>query len=166
MTPAPPAPPRRVLYVVGADYWFLMSRLPMARAARKAGFEVHVATNVNKRGHEIEAEGFILHSIPLQRGGLSPVGAIPTVLAVRRILKKIEPDVMHHVGLQCSVHFLCYLVMARLAHAIRFRCEVVALTCLMTVRLAWALTLHCFGSSYGRGICSTLPGAALTMLST
>ena len=101
---APPAPLRRVLYVVGEDYWFLMSRLPMARAARKAGFEVHVATNVNKRGHEIEAEGFILHSIPFQRGGLSPVGAIPTVLAIRRILNKVKPDVMHHVGLQCSVY--------------------------------------------------------------
>src|SRR6516225_132308 len=104
MIPAPPAAPRRVLYVVGEDYWFLMSRLPMARAARKAGFEVHVATNVSKRGHEIEAEGFILHSIPFQRGGLSPVGAIPTVLAIRRILKKVKPDVMHHVGLQCSVY--------------------------------------------------------------
>jgi hypothetical protein len=46
-----------------------------------------------------------------------------------------------------DVHFLCHLVMARLAHAIRFRCEVVALTRLVTVRLAWALTLHCFGSS-------------------
>jgi glycosyltransferase involved in cell wall biosynthesis len=103
-TPAPPTPPRRVLYVVGEDYWFLMSRLPMARAARKAGFEVHVATNVNKRGHEIKAEGFILHAIPFRRGGLSPLGAIPTVLAIRRILKKIKPDVMHHVGLQCSVY--------------------------------------------------------------
>ena len=104
MTPAPPSPTRRVLYVVGEDYWFLMSRLPMARAARKAGFEVHVATNVNKRGKEIEAEGFILHAIPFRRGGLSPLGAIPTLFAIRRILKKIKPDVMHHVGLQCSVY--------------------------------------------------------------
>src|SRR5262249_61126380 len=72
MTQMPPAPPRRVLYVVGEDYAFLLNRLPMARAAQRAGFEVHVATNVNKRAGEIEAEGFILHSIPFRRGGLAP----------------------------------------------------------------------------------------------
>jgi len=54
------------------------------------------------------------------------------------------------VGRAGDVHFLCHLVMARLAHAIWFRCEVVALTRLVTVRLCWALTLHCFGSCYGR----------------
>src|SRR5947207_4678228 len=104
MTPTSPANPRRVLYVVGEDYAFLLNRLPMARAARRAGFEVHVATNVNKRGKEIEAEGFILHSIPFRRGGLSPFGAIPTVLAIRRVQKKINPDVMHLAGLQCCVY--------------------------------------------------------------
>lgn len=103
-TSAKTASPRRVLYVVGEDYAFLLNRLPMARAARKAGFEVHVATNVNKRAKEIEAEGFILHSIPFRRGGLSPFGAIPTILAIRRVLKKIKPDVMHHAGLQCCVY--------------------------------------------------------------
>ena len=32
-----------------------------------------------------------------------------------------------------DVHFLCHLVMARIAHLIRFRCEVIALTRLVTV---------------------------------
>jgi glycosyltransferase involved in cell wall biosynthesis len=104
MTPTKIASPRRILYVVGEDYWFLLSRLPMARAARKAGFEVHVATNINKRAKEIEAEGFILHSIPFRRGGLSPFSAIPTILAIRRVQKKIDPDVMHLAGLQCCVY--------------------------------------------------------------
>lgn len=104
MTQIPPAPPRRVLYVVGEDYAFLLNRLPMARAAQQAGFEVHVATNVNKRANEIEAEGFILHSIPFRRGGLSPFTAIPTILAIRCVMKMIKPDVMHHAGLQCCVY--------------------------------------------------------------
>ena len=104
MPSAKPASPRRILYVVGEDYWFLLSRLPMARAAREAGFEVHVATNVSKGGKAIEAEGFILHPIPFRRGGLSPFSAIPTILAVRRIQNKIKPDVMHHAGLQVCVY--------------------------------------------------------------
>ena len=32
-----------------------------------------------------------------------------------------------------DVHFLCHLVMARIAHLIRFRCEVIALTRLLPV---------------------------------
>ena len=98
------ASPRRVLYVVGGNYAFLVNRLPMARAARKAGFEVHFATNVDKQAKEIEAEGFILHTIPFRRGGLSPFGAIPTIFAIRRILNKIRPDVVHLAGLQCCVY--------------------------------------------------------------
>lgn len=76
----------------------------MARAARKAGFEVHVATNVNKRAKEIEAEAFVLHTIPFRRGAVSPLGAIPTISAIRRLRNKVGPDVMHLTGLQCCVY--------------------------------------------------------------
>lgn len=95
---------RRILYVANEDFAFLLNRLPMARAAREAGFEVHVATRVDKGAKAIEAEGFILHSIPFRRGGLSPFSAIPTILALRRIERKIRPHVVHHAGLQCCVY--------------------------------------------------------------
>jgi glycosyltransferase involved in cell wall biosynthesis len=95
---------RRILYVANEDFAFLLNRLPMARAAREAGFEVHVATRVDKNGKAIEAEGFILHRIPFRRGGLSPFTAIPTILALRRIEKKIKPQIAHHAGLQCCVY--------------------------------------------------------------
>jgi glycosyltransferase involved in cell wall biosynthesis len=103
MVAANPIPPLRLLYVAPEDYAFLLNRLPMARAARKAGFEVHVATNVNKRASEIEAEGFIVHPIQFRRGGLSPLRAIPAILAIRRMVSEIKPDVVHNVGLQCCV---------------------------------------------------------------
>jgi glycosyltransferase involved in cell wall biosynthesis len=97
-------PPRRLLYVVNEDWAFLLNRLPMARAARKAGFEVHVATRVGDGADAIRAEGFILHPIPLQRGGISPLSAIPAVLALRQITSRIKPDIAHHSGLQCCVY--------------------------------------------------------------
>mgnify|MGYP005815056847 CR=1 FL=1 len=99
----PQTAPRRLLYVANEDYAFLMHRLPMARAARDGGFEVHVATNVNKGADAITAEGFILHPIPFQRGGLSPSSAFPTVRAIRAIETAIKPDIVHHSGLQASV---------------------------------------------------------------
>src|ERR1700692_3319340 len=97
-------PPRRILYVVNEDFAFLLNRLPMVRAARKAGFEVHVATRVDKGAHAIKAEGFTLHRIPFRRGGMSPFAAIPTIRALRRVKNRIKPQVIHHSGLQCCVY--------------------------------------------------------------
>jgi glycosyltransferase involved in cell wall biosynthesis len=93
-----------LLYFANEDFAFLLNRLPMARAAREAGFEVHVATRVNKGAEAIEAEGFVLHRIPFRRGGLSPFEAIPTILALRRVERKIRPQIVHHSGLQCCVY--------------------------------------------------------------
>jgi glycosyltransferase involved in cell wall biosynthesis len=104
MGPITASTPRRLLYVANEDFAFLLNRLPMARAAREAGFEVHVATRVNRGAEAIEAEGFILHPIPFRRGELSPFAAIPTILALRRVGKKIEPQIVHHAGLQCCVY--------------------------------------------------------------
>jgi glycosyltransferase involved in cell wall biosynthesis len=95
--------PLRLLYVVNEDWAFLLSRLPMARAARDAGFEVHVATNVNNGRAAIEAEGFVLHPIPFRRGRLSPLAAIQAVLAIRKIENAIRPAIVHHSPLQCCV---------------------------------------------------------------
>ncbi len=81
----------------------MLNRLPMARAAREAGFEVHVATRVDRGADAIEAEGFTLHRVPFRRGGLSPFAAIPTIRALRRVESKIKPQIIHHSGLQCCV---------------------------------------------------------------
>lgn len=97
------AAPRRILYIVNEDFAFLLNRLPMARATRKAGFEVHVATHVSGGADSIQAEGFVLHPIPLQRGGLSPLAAISAIVALRRVERQIKPHIVHHSGLQCSV---------------------------------------------------------------
>jgi glycosyltransferase involved in cell wall biosynthesis len=104
MTLATTDSPRRLLYVANEDFAFLLNRLPMARAAREAGFEIHVATRVNDGAEAIYAEGFVLHRIPFERGGLSPFAAIPTILALRRIEKEIEPHIVHHSGLQCCLY--------------------------------------------------------------
>ncbi len=92
-----------LLYLVNEDWAFVSHRLPMARAARDAGFDVHVATNVNTKVDVIRAEGFTLHAIPFRRGGLSPLSAIKTIAAVRRLERIIAPALIHHSGLQCCV---------------------------------------------------------------
>jgi glycosyltransferase involved in cell wall biosynthesis len=93
----------RLLYVVSEDWYFLSHRLPMARAARDAGFEVHVATRVVDGADAIEAEGFRLHPIPFGRGRASVFSALNTIFALRRIHRKIAPAIAHHVALQAAV---------------------------------------------------------------
>src|SRR5215813_15219160 len=97
-TAAEPTKRPRLLYVVTEDWAFLSHRLPMARAAREAGFEVHVATRVSKGAAAIEAERFILHPIPFVRGSLSPVETLSTIAALRRVHRKVEPVLTHHVA--------------------------------------------------------------------
>jgi glycosyltransferase involved in cell wall biosynthesis len=93
----------RLLYVVTEDWAFLSHRLPMARAARDSGFEVHVATRVSNGAAAIEAERFILHRIPFARGSLSPVATLSTVAALRRVHREVEPALTHYVALQACV---------------------------------------------------------------
>jgi glycosyltransferase involved in cell wall biosynthesis len=93
----------RLLYVVSEDWYFLSHRLPMARAARQAGFEVHVATRVTNGRPAIEQEGFVLHAIPFARGGLNPMGMLATIRALRKLHRKLRPAIVHHVALQTSV---------------------------------------------------------------
>lgn len=93
----------RLLYVTSEDWAFLSHRLPMARAARNAGFKVHVATRVQDGAAAIRAEGFTLHPIPFARGSLSPVATLRTLAALRRVNSEVKPDVTHHVALQSSI---------------------------------------------------------------
>ncbi len=90
----------RILYVVTEDWYFLSHRLPMARAARAAGYEVHVATHVDAGGEAIAREGFVLHPVPFTRGRLAPAANLATIRALRRVERAVRPDVVHRVALQ------------------------------------------------------------------
>ncbi len=95
---AQPAP--RLLFVVSEDWYFLSHRLPMARAARAAGFAVHVATTVGKDADGIRREGFVLHPVSFARGRLSPARSLATIIALRRCYRAVDPAIVHHVALQ------------------------------------------------------------------
>lgn len=93
----------RLLYLVTEDWYFLSHRLPMARAARAAGFEVHVATRVAGRGAEIEREGFCLHPLRWRRGSADPRALLASVREVRALYRTLAPAIVHHVALQPSL---------------------------------------------------------------
>ena len=75
----------------------------MARAARAAGFEVHVATRIAGHAAAIEREGFILHPLGWRRGSLDPRHLLSAVREVRRLYRRVRPDLVHHVALMPAV---------------------------------------------------------------
>lgn len=100
---APQAVPHgraKILYLVGEDWSFLSHRLPVARAARDAGFDVVVATRVRGARREIEDEGFRLIPVTLARGGRNPLRDLYTIFELIRIYRREKPDIVHHVALK------------------------------------------------------------------
>ena len=90
----------RILYVVTEDWYFLSHRLPMARAAKNAGYEIHVATRLNSARAAIEAEGFTPHALSWQRGSLSPTRSLAGVAELRKLLREFKPDILHNISLK------------------------------------------------------------------
>jgi glycosyltransferase involved in cell wall biosynthesis len=94
---------QKILYLVTEDWYFVSHRLPMARAALRAGFEVHVATRVSGHAAAIEREGFILHPLGWRRGSLDPLHLLSAAREVRRLYRKVQPDLAHHVAMVPTV---------------------------------------------------------------
>ncbi|NCC03123.1 MAG: glycosyltransferase family 1 protein [Proteobacteria bacterium] len=91
---------KKLLYVVNVDWAYLSHRKPLGLAARKAGFEVHLATRVTDRQKEIEAMGITVHPLPLDRGYAGPLEMLTSAKAMYDVYRKIQPDVVHLVTIK------------------------------------------------------------------
>ncbi|NIU05471.1 MAG: glycosyltransferase family 4 protein [Gammaproteobacteria bacterium] len=89
-----------LLYLVTEDWYFCSHRLPIARAARDAGWDVVVATRVGERGAAIEREGLRLIPIGMRRRSLGPWREVATVAELVRIYRRERPDLVHHVAMK------------------------------------------------------------------
>jgi glycosyltransferase involved in cell wall biosynthesis len=92
-----------ILYLVTEDWYFCLHRLPIARAARDAGFRVLVATRVEAHGALIEKEGFRLIPMDWNRGSLSVLDALSELRRIFATYRGWKPDLVHHVALKPSL---------------------------------------------------------------
>lgn len=91
---------KKLLFVVNVDWFFQSHRLPIALAAMKAGYEVHLATGITVKRAELEAQGLTVHPLGLVRGGVGLVNALQTLRGLIRVVKNVQPDVMHLVTIK------------------------------------------------------------------
>ena len=94
--------PRRpkLLFLVTEDWYFCSHRLPAARAARAAGFEVVVATRVREHGELILDEGFALRPLGWRRRGDGVVGGGRAISEIAHLYAAERPDLVHHIALK------------------------------------------------------------------
>ncbi len=90
----------RLLFVVNAPEFFLSHRLPLAIAARKAGFDVHVATGPGSACGEIAELGFTYHVLPLSRSGRNPLAEFRSLWALFRLMRRTRPALVHLVTIK------------------------------------------------------------------
>jgi glycosyltransferase involved in cell wall biosynthesis len=91
---------KKLIFLVTEDWYFWSHRLPMARAASRAGFEVAVATRVNAHGDRIRELGYALHPLRWQRGRISPWASALAVIEIWRLYRREKPLIVHHVSLK------------------------------------------------------------------
>lgn len=94
----------RLLYLVTEDWYFCSHRLPMARAARDAGFRVGVATRCTDHAAEIRAHGFDVHPLRWRRRSLDPFSAARDIAEIAALYAEVAPDLVHHVALKPVVY--------------------------------------------------------------
>ena len=96
----------RLLFVVNIPRFFLSHRLPLALAARQAGFDVQVATSDSDAAalRSIAEHGLCCHPIKLRQHGLNPLLELRTLLELRALYRDLQPDLLHHVSIKPVIY--------------------------------------------------------------
>lgn len=91
---------KRVLIVDNRVALFLSHRLPLARALKQAGLEVHVTTLTGGAHERIEAEGFTYHVVTKEKRSNNPLREGHTLVNLIRLYRRLQPELCHHFSLR------------------------------------------------------------------
>jgi glycosyltransferase involved in cell wall biosynthesis len=91
---------KALLFVVNAPEFFLSHRLPLAVAAQKAGFQVHVATAYGPDVQHIQLLGFKHHIVPFARSGQNPLNELATLLRLVKLYRRVRPTLVHLITIK------------------------------------------------------------------
>ncbi len=88
------------MFVVNVDWFFASHRLPIAVAAVKEGYEVHVACGITDKKEYLESLGLIVHPLNLSRGSTGIVQEFKSFRDIFKVLKEVKADVVHFVTIK------------------------------------------------------------------
>jgi glycosyltransferase involved in cell wall biosynthesis len=104
MAGAAPSPAPRLLFFITNPAFLVSHRLPVALAARDAGYEVHVASMGGPAVAQLEALGLTHHVLPLSRTSMRPWTEARSLWAIWRLFRRVRPDLVHAVTLKSVLY--------------------------------------------------------------
>jgi glycosyltransferase involved in cell wall biosynthesis len=91
-----------LLFVANDAGYFISHRLPLAEAARAAGWDVAVACTGD--GALLAARGFAHHPVPVARGTAGLPGELRALVALVQLFRRLRPTLVHLVTLKPVLH--------------------------------------------------------------
>lgn len=95
-----PTQPRKIIFLVTEDWYFCSHRLPLAVAAKTAGFDVAVITRVVNHGELIRQSGIRVIPFNISRRSMNPLKELAVILRLCSIYRSERPDIVHHVAMK------------------------------------------------------------------
>lgn len=108
----------KLLFFITEDWYFCSHRLPLAREAIEAGFEVTLLTNVQSHGDLIRSAGVRVIPLDLKRSSLNPFRELTTIWRVIVAYRSIRPDIVHHVAMKPVLYGSIAALIARIPYVV------------------------------------------------
>jgi len=92
----------KIIIVVNELWFFLSHRLPIALAARDAGYEVHIASrsSTNTEIEQLNQEQLQFHYIDFYRGSTRAWQELKILRDLNKLYREVQPDIVHHVTIK------------------------------------------------------------------
>ena len=92
--------PRKLLFVVNLDSFFISHRLPIALEAQRQGYQVHLATKITNKYEELNNLGISIHPLTMSRSSTNLLSLWFTLHELWVLFRKVKPDIVHLVTIK------------------------------------------------------------------
>ena len=91
---------KKLLFVVNSDWFFLSHRLPIALAAQKENYEIHLAVGLTSKLEVLTSYGFIIHPLDLKKGSTSFVAIVKSFFQIYSVMRAVRPNLVHLITIK------------------------------------------------------------------
>lgn len=92
--------PRKILLVINHIDWFWSHRLPLAKGAQQAGYNVHVAVTGAAKDANLAPQGFTGHELPATDSGAHAIALLQAILRLISLIGTEKPGIVHAITLK------------------------------------------------------------------
>jgi glycosyltransferase involved in cell wall biosynthesis len=104
---APDRKPAHVLFVGNSALYFVLHRMGLARALVARGYRISAllpAPVSQEHRTTIAAAGIAIHEYPYRPAGMNPLVEVRSLLALWRLYRNLQPDVVHHLTVKPALY--------------------------------------------------------------